>query len=335
MSLGNKVTIMTNTTEVTLTCITSSPWFFCVWEGPGGERACALREKIGKQGDSLCGEQDRLEVKGNSSMCSLVIKNPEISDHGDWTCAVSDDESLETVKDDVKLEIRAEGMLVIMPGKVELSEGEQVELVCMVEEVFPPPEISWTVSRDMMGTLDTSSNKVIIPSSKSHMVSIQHHVFYTPSLLDHGMNISCMARQGNMSKQVKSVVVRVKKEEVKEMLVEQHVGVIPILSIAACSVFVVLLITSFIIVIIKMRKSKGNQYDIEGIDYEGDQKVKEKQGEDKEEVRDENDPSESIIDVFPNDVHNKSVSSEESNKYSNIVDDISECNSSDNSSDSV
>ena len=235
--MGNKVTIMTNTKEVTLTCITSSPWFFCVWEGPGGDRACALRDKMGKQGESLCGEQDRLEVKGNSSMCSLVIKNPEISDHGDWTCAVSDDDSLETVKDDVQLEIRAEGALVIMPGKVELSEGEQVELVCMVEEVFPPPEISWTVSRDMMGTLDTSSNKVTIPSNKSHMVSIQHHVFYTPSLLDHGMNISCMASQGNMSKQVQSLVVKVKKPEVKEKLVENHVGVVASLSVSACGVF--------------------------------------------------------------------------------------------------
>ena len=286
--LGNKVTIMTNTKEVTLTCITSSPWFFCVWEGPGGDRACALRDKMGKQGESLCGEQDRLEVKGNSSMCSLVIKNPEISDHGDWTCAVSDDDSLETVKDDVQLEIRAEGALVIMPGKVELSEGEQVELVCMVEEVFPPPEISWTVSRDMMGTLDTSSNKVTIPSNKSHMVSIQHHVFYTPSLLDHGMNISCMASQGNMSKQVQSVVVRVKKPEGKEIL----------------GVYVFLMITFFIIIIIKMER-KSNGYN--EIDFETELMIKEWQDEVREE-EEEDGTKERVLKIFLDDVQNKSFS---------------------------
>merc|ERR1712013_83353 len=237
--------IMTNDKEVTLTCITSSPWFFCVWEGPGGDRACALRDKMGKQGESLCGEQDRLVVKGNSSMCSLVIKNPEISDHGDWTCAVSDDDSLELVKDVVQL--GSQGTLEIMPSKIELSEGgqiDQVELVCMVEEAFPLPEISWKVSRDMMGTLDTSSNKMTIPSNKSHMVSIQHVVFYTPSLLDHGMNISCMASQGNMSKQVQIVVVRFRGPEEEAIL----------------GLFVGLMIMFSIILIIKMKKRKSNGY---------------------------------------------------------------------------
>ena len=284
--MGNKVTIMTTTKEVTLTCITSSPWFFCVWEGPGGDRACALRDKMGKQGESLCGEQDRLEVKGNSSMCRLVIKNPEISDHGDWTCAVSDDDSLETVKDDVQLEIRAEGTLVIMPGKVELSEGEQVELVCMVEEVFPPPEISWTVSRDMMGTLDTSSNKVTIPSNKSHMVSIQHHVFYTPSLLDHGMNISCMASQGNMSKQVQSVKVRFRGSEEEAIL----------------GLFVVLLFCFFIILIIKMWKRKSIGYGL----FENELIVMERQDGDQEE-EDDDDVKKRVLKVFPNDVQNESL----------------------------
>ena len=90
---------------------------------------------------------------------------------------------------------------------MEVVEGEKVELVCMVDDVFTPPEISWSVSNDMVGLLDTSSNKVISPSIMSHLVSIQHHVFYTASHRDHGMHVSCMAMQGNMSRQVKSMVV--------------------------------------------------------------------------------------------------------------------------------
>merc|ERR1712129_293983 len=193
------------------------------------------------QGNSLCGEQDRLEVRGNSSMCTLVIKNPQLSDHGEWTsplewtCAVSDDSSLDTVKDFVQLEIVDEGEMVLTPetNSMEVVEGEKVELVCMVDDVFPPPEISWSGSRDMVGLLDTSSNKVISPSSMSHMVSIQHHVFYTPSHMDDGMNISCMAMQGNMSKQVRSIMVRVEKQEMTEMFVEERIGLIPKLIISA------------------------------------------------------------------------------------------------------
>jgi len=314
---AKKVTIMTNTKEVTLTCDTSSPWFFCVWEGPGGDRACALRQKMGKQGDSLCGEQDRLEVKGNSSVCSLVIENPSLSDHGDWTCAVSDDDSLDTVKDNVELEIVVEGTLVIMPGKVELSEGEQVEMVCRVEEVFPPPEISWIVSKDMMGTLDTSFSKETIPSSKSHLVTIQHRAIYTPSHLDHGMNISCRAMQGNRSKQVQSLVSIVKKPQMKELTVENHVDYIAMISVSG--VLIILLISVFLIISIKIRKKRLNKYDLKDIECENDQKNNHHTVE--EEVEAEDDPKEMFLKVFPDDIHNKSVSSEESTKYSDSVDD--------------
>ena len=194
----SKMHILSSNMEVSLSCTSTSPWFFCVWEGPDGDRACALREKMGEQGNSLCGEQGRLEVRGNSSMCTLVIHNPQLSDHGEWTCAVSDDSSLETVKDYIQLDMVVEGEMVLLPdtSMIEMVEGEKVELVCMVEDVYPTPEISWSVSRDMVGVLDTSSHEVISPSDMSHMVSIQHRVFYTPSHRDHGMNISCMAMQG-------------------------------------------------------------------------------------------------------------------------------------------
>ena len=164
----SQIHFLSSNKEVSLSCTSTSPWFFCVWEGPGGDRACALREKIGEQGNSLCGEQGRLEVRGNSSICTLVIHNPQLSDHGEWTCAVSDDSSLETVKDYIQLDMVLEGEMVLLPETImiEMVEGEKVELVCMVEDVYPTPEISWTVSRDMVGVLDTSSHEVIS----------QHHI---------------------------------------------------------------------------------------------------------------------------------------------------------------
>ena len=41
------------------------PWFFCVWEGPGGGRVCGLREQLQQPGHQpLCGADTRLNITG-------------------------------------------------------------------------------------------------------------------------------------------------------------------------------------------------------------------------------------------------------------------------------
>ena len=35
-----------NVTQV-LTCQSTSPWFFCVWESAGGERLCSVQDRDG------------------------------------------------------------------------------------------------------------------------------------------------------------------------------------------------------------------------------------------------------------------------------------------------
>ena len=49
-------------------------------------------------------------VAGNSTVCSVVITGVEEADHGEWTCALSDNLSLDTVKDRVGL-----GVVVSQP----------------------------------------------------------------------------------------------------------------------------------------------------------------------------------------------------------------------------
>merc|ERR1712130_613596 len=83
--------------SVELSCSSNSPWFFCVWEGPRGDRVCSLRSAIKTGGGSMCGQNEKMEIKGNASSCSLVLPRPELHDHGSWTCAISDDKSLETM----------------------------------------------------------------------------------------------------------------------------------------------------------------------------------------------------------------------------------------------
>ena len=50
--------------SVELSCSSQAPWFFCVWEGPTGDRVCSLRSSLGKGGGSMCGESDRLKLNG-------------------------------------------------------------------------------------------------------------------------------------------------------------------------------------------------------------------------------------------------------------------------------
>ena len=50
--------------NLTLTCTNPSPWFFCVWEGPRGDRVCGLRDKLGSGQAKLCGEEDRFTISG-------------------------------------------------------------------------------------------------------------------------------------------------------------------------------------------------------------------------------------------------------------------------------
>ena len=58
-------------TRVSLSCSSSTPWFFCVWEGPGGGRVCGLGSLVtGDKGDNtrpLCGEDTRLSIGGHLS----------------------------------------------------------------------------------------------------------------------------------------------------------------------------------------------------------------------------------------------------------------------------
>ena len=70
---------------------------------------------------------------------------------------MSDDRSLETIKDYRHLDIVVEGQISLSPSNtiLELVEGDMADLLCSVEEGFPKPDISWGVDRELWGVLDT------------------------------------------------------------------------------------------------------------------------------------------------------------------------------------
>merc|ERR1711884_801640 len=110
-------------TNVTLQCVSESPWFFCVWETPQGQRLCSVQSRD----SGACGEAGpRLRLGGNDTLCELTIEGAEIGDSGQWTCALTDN-NMDTVKQHRELEISLPGNLglSVLGGDLIIEEGEQ------------------------------------------------------------------------------------------------------------------------------------------------------------------------------------------------------------------
>ena len=91
----------------------------------------------------------------------MTISGVQGEDHGEWTCALSDNLSLDTMKDRVMLGVVVVGEVSLSPGAgvIQLGPGDRGQLVCRVEAAWPRPDIVWTLetSQGDTGDLDTSN----------------------------------------------------------------------------------------------------------------------------------------------------------------------------------
>jgi len=140
-------TITREGSPLTLSCSSSSPWFFCLWHSPVGGKQCAIQED---QVTSVCGEgSERTLHSASHSSCSLSIARVSREDHGNWMCLLNDITEFDTVKERVKVEIGVEAEAVWRPmegleGNVlSLVEGEEREVVCEGREGYPAPSFLW------------------------------------------------------------------------------------------------------------------------------------------------------------------------------------------------
>ena len=87
---------------------------------------------------------------GNSTVCSVTITGVQEADHGEWTCALSDNLSLDTVKERVELGVVVGGEVSLSPGAgvLQLGEGDTGQLVCRVEAAWPRPTITWSLETE-------------------------------------------------------------------------------------------------------------------------------------------------------------------------------------------
>ena len=77
LSQGEDYGVKTTTTKlaekVELSCFSPSPWFFCVWEGPRGDRVCALRSEMENGEEAMCGGNKKMEIKGEINYKTILL----------------------------------------------------------------------------------------------------------------------------------------------------------------------------------------------------------------------------------------------------------------------
>jgi len=228
-------TITREGSPLTLSCSSSSPWFFCLWHSPIGGKQCAIQED---QVTSVCGEGgERTLHSASHSSCSLSIARVSREDHGNWMCLLNDITEFDTVKERVKVEVGVEAVGVwgavdgLEGGVLSLVEGEEREVVCEGRQGYPAPSFLWDShkpdisERERRGKSEerdgsevkevaersvelelfngeeeeaiplNTTSKVTLLQSGGHLYHGQQSLRYVGRLQDHGTNLTCTVVQ--------------------------------------------------------------------------------------------------------------------------------------------
>ena len=153
--LGDEIRVVTSEEYVlvpeggvaNLRCTTDQEWFFCLWRHPSGVKECIVQEN-GTYA-SACTGMEYLEIQGSDKTCSLLLDNISIQDHGVYMCLFNQAEIFNTARTFVHLLISREAKTSLgkTQGKVldrlEMVEGEVVELECEGRGGYPATEFTW------------------------------------------------------------------------------------------------------------------------------------------------------------------------------------------------
>ena len=224
-----------------LTCGGEAEWFFCVWEGPGGDRLCSVRARQGEEEvkAGTCGHEDsRLELVGNRTECQLLIREPAIRDQGDWTCALTD-HTMDTVKQVTTLEVVQRGNISLevsssVPSEqkeVEVVDGERLELYCRLDEVWPAASLEWSLVLEgeelEQEQLEVRLGQEEVESQCSHCpLTVQQSLSVVLHQQHSGLQVSCkhgLAGQSSLTVTVTSPA-QADQEQLKH---QQSLGLLP------------------------------------------------------------------------------------------------------------
>ena len=96
-------TIIPEGSKLTISCSSSTPWFFCLFHSPMGDKQCAIQES---EVSSVCSQLGStiLSMSGERSTCSLHIARVTRHMHGGWMCLLNEISQFDSVKTMVNVE---------------------------------------------------------------------------------------------------------------------------------------------------------------------------------------------------------------------------------------
>ena len=133
--------LFTEGQTATLECETSTPWFVCIWTGPGG---LALHYGEGDNHGGCSPETGhRVCSRNGNRVCRLVVPAIRRSEAGGYRCVLADREKVETVDRDLTMDVGFPVQSVRFPGGPVLpfELGEEMEVVCIADGGNPPPDL--------------------------------------------------------------------------------------------------------------------------------------------------------------------------------------------------
>ena len=137
--------IITEGSNVTISCTSSMPWFFCLFHSPMGDKQCAIQES---EVSSVCSSDSLLSLSGELSTCSLHIARVTRDMHGGWMCLLNEISHFDSVKTIVKVEVGVPAKVGwnnnVEEGVLHLTEGEEEEIICSAVEGYPHTNFVWT-----------------------------------------------------------------------------------------------------------------------------------------------------------------------------------------------
>ena len=141
-------TIIPEGSNLTISCSSSEPWFFCLFNSPNGDKQCAIQES---EVNSVCSSDTLLSLFGESSTCSLDIARVTRDMHGGWMCLLNEIEQFHSVKTIVRVEVgvpaKVGWITHTQEGLLHLVEGEEKEIVCGATDGYPQMDFKWSSNR--------------------------------------------------------------------------------------------------------------------------------------------------------------------------------------------
>ena len=205
-------TIIREGDSLALSCNADLPWFLCVWTSPHGEKQCAIQEE--NKTTSVCQGDPRVHLEGGPTSCTVSVPDVQREDRGTWMCLLQDGENFQPAQKLLEVEVATRGQIGLMvrdklvsEGVVRLTEGDEVDMECKVENAFPAPDFSWggleverrvgrEIGREEEVEKMQNDEKVEFNKDKGTFSSISTF-HYTARLEDSNSSVVCTVRQSD------------------------------------------------------------------------------------------------------------------------------------------